>query len=131
MFKENITKYGNLATRYLPDSFIGDESNFTVTGDGTNATIVILCAVGSADGFCGEAQIIKDGKVIFSAKSDYVGILPADTGNGFYVKSENDVLEPSRADTLGYVKTRFVYENGTFRPIYEQNVYYLNVKTPP
>ena len=132
LYKQNITQYGDLATRYLASgNFIGNETSFSVTGDGTKATIVTLCAVGSADGFCGEAQIIKDGKVIFDAQSDYVGILPSDTGNGFYVKSENDGLEPSRADTLGYVKTRFVYENGTFRPIYEQNVYYLNVKTPP
>lgn len=106
----------------------GIKKTFGVEGDGSTETIETLCPSDSMDGYCGEIQIVKGTTVIFHATSDHIDILPSPTGNGFYVKSENDTLQPSRCCALGYVKTRFVYENGTFKPVYEQNVYYLNVR---
>ena len=128
----SFTNYSNesklLSSVDMSGYSIGTKKTFSMEGDSSKETAEILCSVGSADGYCGEVQIVKGDTVIFHASSDYIDILPSSTGNGFYVKSENDVLEQSRANTLGYVKTRFVYDGKKFKPIYGQTVYYLNVQ---
>ena len=128
----SFTDYSNeskpLSSVDMSGYSIGAKKSFDVEGDGALETIETLCPSDSADGYCGDLQIVKGNTVIFRASSDYVGILPSPTGNGFYLKSENDALELSRADTLGYVKTRFVYDGKEFKPIYEQTVYYLSVQ---
>ena len=57
-----------------------------------------------------------------------IDLVPSETGNGFYIHSFNDALRSCNACSIGYVKTRFVYDGKEFKPIYEQTVYYLNVQ---
>ncbi len=129
-YKQNIAQYGNLASRYLPISTIYTKS-FDVDGDGKKETLVFLSNVGGSHG-SQEVQIIKNNKVIFTAHDsggEGIDIMPSDTGNGFYTNTTNDDLNRNGlCCSLGYIKTRFVYDGEVFKPLYEQTVYYLNVQ---
>ncbi len=129
----SFTRYFNEAkplSSIDASSYSVEKKTISAEGDGSKETVEFLCSTGgSSAGTCGEAYIVKGNTVIFHATDDHrVDILPSPTGNGFYVKSENDVLQPAECCALGYVKTRFVYDGKEFKPIYEQTVYYLNVQ---
>jgi hypothetical protein len=75
-------------------------------------------------------MIIKNDKIIFSIRVGLVGLglEKSNTGNGFYVHWTNDELTSrGLCCPIGYMRTRFVYENGEFKPIYEQEVLYIDI----
>jgi hypothetical protein len=124
---------GSMTSWYLPQDIVSIKQ-FDVEGDGTKETIVYLCNANSGDGSdCPhKIEIIKGNKIVFTISDSSIwgdiDLAPSDTGNGFYIHSFNNALRSCNACSIGYLKTRFVYENGVFKPIYEQTVYYLNVQ---
>lgn len=125
--EENYRKYGSLATNYLPTDNIWTLEKFDVDSDGVAETIVSYNFTGAADAGSYRSDIIKGNNVIFSVEEDNSSIVPADTTNGFYVewRSANDPAP--RCCEEGIKRTRFVFRDDKFIPIYEQEVKYLKV----
>jgi len=124
----NYKEYGQLAVHFLDDfQDIEMYDSFDVDGDGIKEKILGLNSVGRADGGSYNAAIVKDNKVIFYVEEDESFIVPADTPNGFYVKWRSPSDDSPRCCPIGYVKTRFVLNNGKFVPLYEQDVRYVVV----
>lgn len=124
----NYKEYGQLAVHFLENSqMIEVIDSFDVDADGVKEKILGLNFVGRADGGSYNAAIIKGDKVIFYVSEDESFIVPTDTSNGFYVKWRNPNDGSARCCPIGYLKTRFVYQNGKFIPLYEQEVRYFNV----
>lgn len=124
----NFKEYGQIAVNFLAESQdIELSDDFDVDNDGIKEKILGLNYIGRADGGSFNAAIIKNGKVIFTVSENKSFIVPADTTNGFYVewKSPND--DSALCCQTGYIRTRFVYENGKFVPVYEQEVRYVLV----
>lgn len=132
-FTEQIQKYGTLATRFLTNDYIVDLQKFDVDNDGKDETIVFLCSLGG--NHCPHRiMIIKNDMVIFSFSAGLTdrNLIKSETGNGFYlhwVPIETDTKwDAPLCCSPGYMSTRFVYENGKFKPVYEQEVLYFEVK---
>lgn len=127
VIEENYQKYGSLATNYLPLDYIQTLEKFDVDDDKIPETIVSYNFVGSADAGSYRSDVIKGSNIIFSVQEDNAGIIPADTTNGFYVewRSANEV--GPRCCPEGFMRARFVFQDGKFIPIYEQEVKYLKV----
>lgn len=125
---KNYKNYGQIAVHFL-DNFQDIEmfDSFDVDGDGVKEKILGLNFVGRANGGSYNAAIVKDNKVIFFVEEDESFIVPADTSNGFYVKWRSPDDDSARCCPRGYIKTRFVYEGGKFKPLYEQDVRYVVV----
>lgn len=135
-YPEQIEKYGDLARRFLPDTFI-DVKKIDVDSDGVDESIISLCMVGG--NHCPHGIIIVKGdNIIFStsAGSVDVDIVETKTHNGFYLHwvpgSDDSTDKKWSAFGLccspGYMKTRFVFEDGKFKPVYEQEVLFFNVE---
>lgn len=108
----------------------GDIKNaqyFDVDKDGKKEEILSYCT----GNHCPDKQdIIKDGKVIFSMS--YVGggsLEKSVTGNGFYANwyADGD-LSGGLCCPTGNTRTRFVYKNGIFVPVFEQKIEFVRVK---
>ena len=125
--RENYQDYGALATNYLPDYYIAYLNEFDVDGDGKKETIVDYNVTGAADGGSFNSDIVKDGRIIFSVEEDNSSIVPADTNNGFYVEWANGDFGSPRCCAEGKMRTRFVWRDNEFVPIYEQEVRYLKI----
>ncbi len=125
--KDNYQTYGSLATNYLPTDYIRTLEKFNVDGDGATETIVSYNFVGSADAGSYRSDIIKGNNIIFSVQEDNARIVPADTINGFYVEWRSAVDPAPRCCSEGFKRTRFVFQDGKFIPIYEQDVKYLKI----
>lgn len=132
-FKEQIKEYGDIATRFLPSYIITDLKKFDVDLDGKEETIISTCGTGG--NHCPHKIIIvKDNDIIFFIFAGVVlSINKSETGNGFYAHWVPWGQEGTKWDTgmccsPGYIKTRFVYENGKFKPVYEQEVLYFTVE---
>ena len=131
-YKDQIKQYGDFARRFIPEGYtiVGLEK-FDVDGDGKNETIISLCGTGG--NHCPhEIILIKNNKIIFTAFVGLTGLslTKNDSGNGFYVHwvpSEGEEWDAGLCCPPGYMKTRFVYENGAFKPVYEQKVLYFKV----
>lgn len=125
--KDNYQKYGSLSTNYLPTYIIENIDKLDVDNDGNAETIVTYNFAGRADGGSYMTDIIKGNNIIFSANEDRALIVPADTTNGFYVEwgDTNEFL--GRCCPEGFFRTRFVYKDAKFEPIYEQEVKYLKI----
>jgi len=131
-YEEQVQEYGDLAVQFWTE---GDSltwvRKFDVDSDGKTETIVGLC--GRYGNHCPhKILIIKDRKIIFSAMAGVSSfdLKKSDTGNGFYlhwVPGEGKWGSTGLCCPLGYVKTRFVYEDKKFKPIYEQEVLYVKV----
>lgn len=132
LYKDQIKEYGDLATRFIPEGYtiIGLEK-FDVDADGKNETIISLCGTGG--NHCPhQIIIVKNNKIIFTADTGLTGLdlTKNDSGNGFYmhwVPTEGKEWDTGLCCPPGYMKTRFVYENGVFKPVYEQKVLYFTV----
>jgi hypothetical protein len=125
--RENYQKYGDFTTYTLPNQEIYEINYFDVDGDNKNETIVHKNYNCRADDGSTSADIVKDNKIIFSATGDDSTILPADTNNGFYLEQRLDDGS-ARCCSTGLLRTRFVYKEEKFVPIYEQEVKYMMVK---
>ena len=135
IYTEQIEKYGTLADRFLGQDMIIDwRMFFDVDGDGQKEVILGLCRYGG--NHCPhQVAIIKDNTIIFSVNA--AGLTGLDlvehpTGNGFYVHwvptDEEQKWDQGLCCPLGYIRTRFVYENHKFKPIYEQDVWYIEIQ---
>lgn len=136
LVNDNVKEYGPLATRFFPEQYITDLREFDVDNDGQVEKIVSLCGVWG--NHCPhEILIIKGDKIIFSA---YVGLVGlglenTNTKNGFYLKwvpssKAGSIWDTGLCCSPGYMKTRFVFEKGKFKPVYEQKILYVEVRDP-
>ncbi len=125
--RENYQKYGSFSTYTLPEQEIFEVKHFDVDGDNKKETIVHKNYNCRADGGSISADIVKNNQIIFSATGDDAMIFPADTNNGFYVEQRLDD-DSRRCCPTGLLRTRFVFSEGKFVPIYEQEVKYVQVK---
>lgn len=127
-FEKQYQEYGQMAVHFW-DKFLDIEifDTFDVDSDGIKEKILGLNSVGRADGGSYNVAIVKGNNVIFSVDEDNSFILPHETGNGFYVEWRNPTDESARCCSTGFLRTRFVYEDGKFVPIYEQEVRYFMV----
>ena len=132
LLNEQIEKYGDMANRFLFKTYIVNLEEFDVDNDGLKETIVSLCGTGG--NHCPhEIIIVKNNEIIFSASKGISGlnITKTNTGNGFYMQWTNSELTANGfCCPLGYMKTRFIFENGEFKPIYEQEIRYIKVNDP-
>ena len=111
----------------------GDEitntSYFDVDKDGKKEKIISLCSVGA--NHCPDSQlVIKDNTVIFSLVGKLMGgsIDPTATGNGFYANWYTDKdFEKGLCCSSGNTRTRFIYKDNIFIPIFEQRIGYIEV----
>lgn len=125
--KENYQKYGSLSTNYLPTYIIEKVDKFDVDEDGIPETIVTYNFAGRADGGSYMTDIIKGNNIIFSVQEDRSSIIPADTINGFYVEWGDTNESGGRCCPEGFYRTRFIFKDNKFEPIYEQEVKYLKI----
>ena len=125
--KENYQKYGSLATNYLPTDSIWTLEKFDVDDDGISETVVSYNFVGSADGGSYRSDIIKGNNMIFSVQEDNASIVPADTTSGFYVEWRGKNGNTGRCCPESFIRTRFVFKDGKFTPLHEQEVKYLKI----
>jgi len=106
---------------------------FDVDGDGKDETVMGLCGGGN---HCPDKVIIvKNNKIIFSTSAGGIGPNITDTGtsNGFYIEWAPWLHDGSKWDVglcclPGYKKTRFVFKDEKFIPVYEQEVLYAEVR---
>ena len=125
--KNSYAKYGTLSANYFPEKYIQSLDMYDVDGDGKKETIVILNYSDSADGGSPTADVVKNDKVIFSLREINSNIVPAETNNGFYAEWRiPDDISPHCCDE-GFMRTRFVYEDDVFKPLYEQEVRYIKI----
>lgn len=130
LYKQEIKEYGDLATRFLPSKSV-DVKKFDVDNDGKDETIIFLCGVGG--NHCPHRiVIVKDNKIVFSVSTGLtdLNISKTETGNGFYVHwvPTEGKWDRGLCCSLGYMKTRFVYDGGKFKPVYEQEVLYFKIE---
>lgn len=133
-FESQITKYGEYAQRYLPDDVITSIELFDVDNDGVKETIISLCSLG--ENHCPhKVVVIKENRILFQTTAGATGpnIIDSGFGNGFFVtwspwSNNGDKWDVGLCCMPGYMKTRFVYENGSFVPVYEQEVLYFRVE---
>lgn len=137
-----IEKYGTYAEHFIGYNKWGygneiklwlltDIKKFDVDEDGIEESVILLSE--GIDFFYKEILVVKENEVIFSldiSKDDYRTITPAKNGNGFYLEWKNisKHFEAGYSAPTGYTKTRFVYENNIFKPVYEQEVLYTKVE---
>ena len=123
----NYEEFGSLALNFLPEYSISSKDEFDVDMDGKPEIIISLFGVGGnhPPHF---SQIIKGGKVIFTVEEERPMIYPTDTNNGFYVEWYPDkFFNKGLCCPYGLTKTRFVYEDKEFKPVYEQEVIFTKV----
>jgi hypothetical protein len=133
-FEELMKKYGDIATRLLPDVDITNLEKFDVDKDGNSETVLSVCSYGG--NHCPhKIMILKNDKIIFSVSAGIVGldVTKSDTGNGFYVEWTPSLNDGSKWDQglccpVGYKKTRFVFEEKEFKPVYEQEILYSMIE---
>lgn len=128
VIKKNYRDFGSLVTNYLPEDVIEKIDKFDADNDGQPETIVQYNFAGRADGGSYRSDIIKDNNIIFSVQEDRASIIPADTPDGFYVEWHNDKDTQGRCCPEGFTRSRFVFDNNKFVPVYEQDVRYLKVR---
>lgn len=132
-FTEQISKYRNLAQRFLPEHSIMNVKKIDIDGDGITESIIELCSGGNN---CPNSLlVIKNDKIIFSTEGALLNpsIIAADTPNGFYLTwtpftTDQEVWDEGLCCMLGHIKTRFIFNTGKLEPVYEEKVLYLKVK---
>jgi hypothetical protein len=122
---DNFNKWGSWVTHYLPIYGVDKVEELDVNEDGKNELIVMRNFNCRATSGSYSSEIISEGKIIFTASGDNAAIVEADNNNGFYL--EQLLNDSSRCCESGFIRTRFVYENDEFIPVYEQEVKYFLV----
>lgn len=129
--REQINKYGDLARRFLiPEKenkitagleFIDEIKEADVDSDGKKEQIIELSTTG-ANYWETRSLILKNNKIIFTANGKFPEIIPSESYNGFTLEWGDNFKK-----RVGYMKTRFIWENSKFIPVFEQQVRYLKV----
>lgn len=124
---ESYKKFGKLALHYLPEFYITSIDEFNVDSDNNNEKIVTYNMTQSATAGSYKTDIIKGNKIIFSSREDNSRIIKPENGNGFYIEWNNPKYGYPRCCEEGFTRTRFVYKDNQFIPVYEQEVRYLKI----
>jgi len=122
-------KYPLFAGYFLPDYEIDNIDRFDVNKDGFSEFIVYGCPAFMAGSACGRIIIVDSkGKLLFDYENRGIEIESIKNGNGFYLLAA-DMEEDMEATCCTRVKTkiRFVYDNNTFTPVFEQKVVYVRI----
>jgi len=125
---KNYKKYGDTALYFFEKSLIIERSDkFDVDGDGSEELIVEVNGIGRADGGSYQSVIIKNENVVFWVEEDNSRIVPAETNNGFYIEQRIPQDNSPRCCESGRLRTRFVYRDGKFLPVFQQEIKYVMV----
>lgn len=124
---ESYKKFGKLALYYLPEFYITSVEEFDVDSDNNNEKIVTYNITQSATAGSYKTDIIKGNKIIFSSTEDNSSIIKSENRNGFYVEWNNRKYQYPRCCEEGFTRTRFVFKDNKFIPVYEQEVRYLKI----
>ena len=129
---EQEEEYGDLGKRFATDLVvISSLQSVDVTGDGVPETLTALGSLGG-NHQPHYYQIIQGDKIIFeSGKSteQLAGFIPDSSGNGFTIAwSDNKQLTQGLCCALGNYSTRFIYKDGVFKPLYEQEELYYQIE---
>lgn len=127
--QSSLNRYGKLNMHYFPEKYIQLMDTYDVDDDGNKETVFTLNYTDSADGGSTSTDIIKNGKIIFSINESQSKIVQAETNNGFYVEWGIPDDQSPHCCEAGFMRTRFVYEDHIFKPLYEQEVRYIKVGT--
>jgi len=124
---ESIMKYGEIARRYAGEGGNGtsiyDIQYADLDKDGVNEQILSVDEMGA--NVIGQKNIvIKGDQIIFSTgDTTFSTLIPDKKGNGFFLQWDDNFKGRD-----GYVTTRFISENNTFKSVYEQQVRYIRIK---
>lgn len=131
LYKEQGDNYGDLGRRFSNDNMLMSlVESVDVTGDGIPETVLALGDMG------GNHQpyyykIVQDDKIIFESgkgTAQLAGLEPDSTGKGFTLSWRDDKhLTQGLCCAIGNYKTRFVYTDGVFMPLYEQEELYYQI----
>jgi hypothetical protein len=121
--KEEFENIGEVLAGYYNGKGLArlHSESFDVDNDGEGETVMYYTEIGVMTGYPLGIDIIKDNQVIFTARSSQHSLQGTSSHNGFYLV--NQMFYPAFSSP-GYYRIRFVYENGEFQPIWEQEVYY-------
>jgi hypothetical protein len=128
--EESFKKFGVLTSHYLPAYSIYAVDKFDVDGDGQDESIVSYTQTDAAGFGAPMTDIIKGNNIIFTLSetgSTVNSILPAETTNGFYAEWGSVGEFTGRCCEEGLKRTRFVFKDGKFTPLFEQEIRYLKV----
>ena len=126
--RKSIDKFGDMARRFAgePGSgvYVYTIEEFDVNADGGNEKIISLLELG-ANIIGGWNVIVNDqDEIIFSShKHSFSTINAAESGDGFYLEWDDNFKGRD-----GNIKTRFIFEEGKFVPVYEQQIRFIRVK---
>ncbi len=121
-------KYPYFAGYFLPDLTVDFVDKFDVNKDGLDEYVVYGSSVTMMAKDIRRVIIVDSkGKILFEYYDRSLEIVSIKDGNGFYLLSahEEDMEVPCCARVK--IKTRFVYSNNTFTPVYEQKVVYVRI----
>lgn len=124
---ESIRKYGDLARRFVGsagESWIIDSIKYSdIDSDGAKETIISLSLIGA--NITGHREVVVKGEnVIFSTEQNTFSLLiPSKNGNGFFLQWDDNFKKRD-----GYTSTRFIFDNNTFKPVFEQKVRYIRIQ---
>lgn len=129
LHEEQYDEYGDIVLGFLADGYyFTNYQEFDVTGDGQLEVIIDICGIGG--NHCPHKTIVvSDDKIIFSTSPGviYSGIKPANNRNGFYLywTPSSGSWDYPFCCPPGYMKTRFIYKEKEFVPVYEQEGIYV------
>jgi len=121
LFTEQISKYGDIARKFLPENIITSVENFDVDKDGIDEKIISICGLWG-NGCPHRILVVKNNQIVFSTNG--LSVLKTESNNGFTIVWQKEYKDP-----YGEMRTRFVFDDGKFIPIYEQEVKYFYTKT--
>lgn len=116
---------------YLPAYFVDLKDSFDVDIDGKNEMILSLGGVGG-NHFPHITKIIKNNEVIFSVEETQPTIEETKTHDGFYVNWSNMYKDfpIGQCCPTGSTRTRFVFKDNKFIPVWEQEIKYIKIGNP-
>lgn len=132
IIEDNIKNYGEIAQIFASGYYISKMDESDVDLDGEDEIILTLSLL-MANHPPHKIVILKNSNIIFTYEGDYEGNKPlsidSNTNNGFYIEwnQPDDFAEYGYCCSSGHTKTRFVYENNKFKPVWEQRITYVRV----
>ena len=110
-----------------PNFSIFSKDEFDVNADGKSESIISLAENG-VNHPPHYWQILKSGMVIFTFNEFMAKIYSSDTNNGFFIEwYPEKVFDQGLCCPSGLTRTRFVYQDNQFVPVYEQDIVFLKV----
>jgi len=121
---ESYRKFGDIALRFMAPEvgdYVSNIEQFDLDNDGEQEQIATVVHVGASTPEI-DTLIIKDSNIVFSAGNNQPSIVHAENHNGFYLISKNE-----RKWESGYYKTRFIFSDGLYQPVVEQEILHVTV----